>query len=109
VRLGHLFAFSDIGGYQLALQADGSWFLNTTRSSKQVMLAGGTLLQTPTGWQRLSLSCRGERLVAQINGVTVATVDDSTWASGYAGLASGYHDAWFDSFAVAAVTDEGGA
>jgi hypothetical protein len=88
----------------LALQADGTWFLNTTNSAKaQVVLATGqveAVASPAAGWQRLSLSCSGTLLTAQINGRVVAAVHDKAWADGYAGLASGWHLAWFDRFSV---------
>ena len=54
------------------------------------------------GWQHLSLQAVGTTLTAKINGQVVATVSDSKWANGYAGLFCGWHAAHAKSFSVEA-------
>ena len=50
----------------------------------------------------MRLQAVGTTLRAEINGRVVATVSDSKWANGYAGLFCGWHAAHAKSFSVEA-------
>ena len=52
-------------------------------------------------WQHLALTFNGASITAAINGTTVTTVTDSTYASGYVGFGtSGYQTDQFDNLSV---------
>ena len=55
-------------------------------------------------WQHLALTFNGASITAAINGTTVTTVTDSTYASGYVGFGtSGYQTDQFDNLSVTPV------
>jgi hypothetical protein len=55
-------------------------------------------------WQHLALTFNGAAITAAINGTTVTTVTDSTYASGYVGFGtSGYQTDQFDNLSVTPV------
>ena len=68
-------------------------------------LASGTVSAPGTGtWQHLALTFNGASISAAINGTTVTTVTDSTYASGYVGFGtSGYQTDQFDNLSVTPV------
>jgi Glycosyl hydrolase family 59 len=104
----------DVGqfdGYVFDVGSSGAWRLirnanpDTDRKSSGCapgpgttqLLASGTLDQPPgTGhWHRLSLSLAGPMISAAVDGHTVATVSDASWAAGPAGLEAGaFTESW---------------
>ena len=106
-RHGHGYEFSAIGGYKFGLAASNRWFLNTSCAVRTVCnattLAEGvyTGASLRAGWQSVSLEAKGAVLKGSINGVAVATVADSAWTNGYAGLFCGWHASYAKSFSVA--------
>ena len=104
-RCGHSFAFSAAGGYVLQISpATGMWTLATGNTHERV-LAHGACPGSPscTGWIELEIAMVGSTIIASIGGKTVATVTDTTFSNGMAGLGSGWHPSWFQRFAVAPV------
>ena len=68
----------------------------------EAVLASGKASPLGVGaWHALSLEFQGGSLTAKIDGVTVQTVSDATYARGMAGLGVvGYALAQFDNFKV---------
>jgi 6-phosphogluconate dehydrogenase (decarboxylating) len=81
----------------LRLFADGRWELTTARK----VLAQGTAAAPGTARHRLSLRCRGDRIVASLDGTPIADVRDTTYPRGLVGLDSRFHPARFDNLAIA--------
>jgi hypothetical protein len=54
-----------------------------------------------TAWHRLSLRCRGDRIVAALDGTPIAEVRDTTYPHGLVGLVSRFHPAQFDNLQIA--------
>ena len=102
VRQGHNYAFGSIGGFRFALYANCTWQLTAVGAA--VPLAVGKVKAASTnptaGWQELSLAVAGTKLTAAINNATVAVANSSAWADGYAGLSTGWHQAWFSTFEI---------
>jgi hypothetical protein len=84
---------SDTGAWQL-LKSDTSWTWTT--------LASGTVTAPGTGtWHKLSLGFQGSTITAAIDGTTVATVTDSSYSGGMAGLGTaGYYPVEYSNYSV---------
>ncbi len=98
-------------GYYLQLANTGAWSIARTSSSgAQATLASGTVAAPGTGtWQHLALTFSGATISAAINGTTVATVTDSTYATGMVGFGtSGYQTDQFDNLSVTSAAGGGG-
>jgi hypothetical protein len=95
--------------YYLQLSNTGGWqVVRESSSGSTTTLASGTVSAPGTGtWQHLALTFSGSSISAVINGTTVTTVNDSTYASGYVGFGtSGYQTDQFDNLSV---TSAGGS
>jgi hypothetical protein len=79
-------------GYQFIVGESGTWkIIRNAETANPVTLASGktsSALGAGT-WVGLSLTASGTKLVARVNGVVVAKVTDSTYASGDAGISTG--------------------
>jgi galactosylceramidase len=84
-------------GYCFRLFGNGRWELTTARK----VLAQGTTAAPGTAWHRLSLRCRGDRIVAALDGTLIADVRDTTYSRGLVGLVSRFHPARFDHLQIA--------
>jgi Glycosyl hydrolase family 59/Ricin-type beta-trefoil lectin domain len=107
-RVGTMEAFdpADINEYYLQLTNTGTWsIVRNSTSGTLTTLASGTV--TAPGldtWQQLSLTFNGHTISAAINGTTVGTVTDSTYASGMIGLGTdGYQTGQFSDLSVTQV------
>lgn len=49
---------------------------------------------------QLAISFSGQKIAATVNGKQVTSLSDSTFAYGLAAVGSGWHDAYFDNFAI---------
>ena len=92
-------------GYVFNVSATGAWSLTrnanpepgsptagcTSGPTLTQVLASGRLARPLRlrRWHRLSLSMSGSTITASVDGVRVADVANSTWASGLAGLEAG--------------------
>ncbi len=94
-------------GYLFNLSAKGSWSLTrnanpepaatgvgpgcASRPARPLTLASGHLARAPnlSRWHHLSLSMSGSTITASVDGVQVADVTNTAWASGLAGLEAG--------------------
>jgi hypothetical protein len=97
--------------YYLQLSNTGGWQVVRENSGGSTStLASGAVSAPGTGaWQHLALTFNGAAITAAINGATVTTVNDSTYASGYVGLgAAGYLTEQFDNLSVTPVGGSGG-
>lgn len=84
-------------GYWLKVHQDGKWELTVHDSS----IAAGFLNARPTNrWISLSLKCSGDTVRGICDGKILATVVDTTYRSGLAGLGSGWNGAWFDNVKI---------
>jgi hypothetical protein len=104
-RVGTMAAFSpaDINDYYLQLNSNGTWsIVRNSTSGTLTTLASGTVTAPGTGtWQNLALTFDGDTISAAINGTTVGTVTDSSYASGMIGLGtSGYQTDQFGNLSV---------
>ena len=80
-------------GYVFDVGASGAWMLtkNDASAGGIAALASGSLAQ-PIGtgtWHRLSLAMSGHTITASVDGQQVASVSDSSWTSGLAGIEAG--------------------
>jgi O-glycosyl hydrolase len=97
--------------YYLQLSNTGAWqVVRESSGGGTSTLASGTVSAPGTGtWQHLALTFSGAAITAAINGATVTTVNDSTYASGYVGLGTaGYQTDQFDNLSVTPVGGSGG-
>jgi O-glycosyl hydrolase len=102
----HAFGPAGIDEYYLQLSNTGAWsIVRNNTSDSLTTLASGTVAAPGTGtWQHLALTFNGGSISAAINGATVATVTDGTYASGMVGFGtSGYQTDQFDNLAVTPV------
>jgi hypothetical protein len=92
-------------GYVFSVSATGAWSLVKNTNPKTTFdsascqpgpvgaqtLASGTIGRTlrPGTWHRLSFSFAGAAISAAVDGTSVASISDSTWSSGPAGIAAG--------------------
>ncbi|MFF5075459.1 ricin-type beta-trefoil lectin domain protein [Actinoplanes sp. NPDC000266] len=94
--------------YQLRVSDTGAWSIaEHTTSNTTTTLASGTrpALGLNT-WHKLSLGFSGTRITAAIDGVTLATVNDSSYARGQVGIGVvGYQTNQFDNLTVTPEAD----
>jgi hypothetical protein len=107
-RVGTQEAFSpaDINDYYLQLSNTGAWsIVRNSTSGTLTILDSGTVSAPGTGsWQQLALTFDGDSISAAINGTTVGTVTDSSYASGMIGLGTdGYQTDQFSDLSVTLV------
>jgi hypothetical protein len=55
---------------------------------------------TPGTWYEMRLQMADTAVTALLDGAVLGTANDSTTAYGMAGIGCGWHEAWFDDFAV---------
>jgi Glycosyl hydrolase family 59/Ricin-type beta-trefoil lectin domain/Galactocerebrosidase, C-terminal lectin domain len=99
----HAFGPAGINEYYLQLSNTGAWsIVRNNTSDTLTTLASGTVAAPGTGtWQHLALAFNGAAISAAINGTTVGTVTDSSYASGMVGFGtSGYQTDQFDNLSV---------
>jgi hypothetical protein len=100
----HAFGPAGINEYYLQLSSTGAWsIVRNNTGDTLTTLASGTVAAPGTGtWQHLALTFNGSSISAAINGTTVGTVTDSSYASGMVGFGtSGYQTDQFDNLSVA--------
>lgn len=107
-RIGPQKGFSpaDINDYYLQLSNTGAWsIVRDSTSGTLTTLASGTVAAPGLNtWQQLSLTFNGATIIAAINGTTVSTVSNSSYASGMVGFGtSGYQTDQFSNLSVSLV------
>jgi hypothetical protein len=78
--------------YQFTLTTSGGWKMIRNASGKAAtVLASGTLSSPPTlnSPVTMSLTANGSKLTAKVNGTTVKSLTDRTYATGDAGISTG--------------------
>jgi Glycosyl hydrolase family 59/Ricin-type beta-trefoil lectin domain len=99
----HSFGPAGIDEYYLQLSNTGAWaIIRNNTADTLTTLASGTVAAPGTGtWHTLKLTFSGSSISAAIDGTTVGSVTDSTYASGMVGLGtSGYQTDQFDNLSV---------
>ncbi len=82
--------------YELYVDDTGNWSL---RASDYQTLALGSVPFSLNTWHTLQMVFQGSRIQARIDGALVATVSDTTYPSGMAGVgAQGWTNVQFDNF-----------
>lgn len=84
-------------GYWLQLHADGTWKI---AANGKFPAEGRIKSKVPGRWQRLSVNCSGNTIAFFIDGAKLASLEDTTFKSGLAGLGTGWNSALFDNFEV---------
>jgi hypothetical protein len=107
-RVGTMAAFdpADINEYYLQLSNTGAWSIvrNNTSGTLTTLASGTVSAPGLDTWQQLSLTFNGDSISAAINGTTVGTVTDSTFASGMIGFGTdGYQTDQFSDLSVSLV------
>ena len=80
-------------GYGLEIDDEGNWKLMRFLTP----LASGRVPYSGDGWHSLELAFRGHTIEAFIDHKPVASVRDTTFAEGYAGIGTGWNHARFDN------------
>lgn len=89
-------------GYTLRLHSDGVWeLLSTAYHKPSHTLAQGRTAARAGEWHRLQLAFEGEKIVAELDGKTLASVEDASHKQGMIGIGSEWNRAQFDNLAVA--------
>ncbi|MFI0815393.1 ricin-type beta-trefoil lectin domain protein [Streptomyces sp. NPDC021098] len=92
-----------LNGYHLRVSDTGAWsILNTNTGGNVSTLARGTLAAPGTNrWHTLALTFSGTTITAVIDGATVGSVNDRTWAGGQIGYATSQGEtAQFDNLSI---------
>ncbi|MFN8076758.1 MAG: RICIN domain-containing protein [Kineosporiaceae bacterium] len=97
-----------LSSYYLRVSDSGAWSLVSNSRGTPRALASGTVAALGTmTWHKLSLALAGTKLTATLDGATLATVTDASFASGQVGYGTGQGvTAQFDNLVVTPV--EGG-
>ena len=100
------FSPANIDDYYLQLSNTGAWSIvrNSTSGTLTTLASGTVTAPGLNTWQQLSLTFNGAAISAAINGTTVGTVTNSSYASGMVGLGtSGYQTDQFSNLSVSLV------
>jgi O-glycosyl hydrolase len=88
-------------GYVLRLHPDGHWELLSARYKRPILeLASGALSLDAHAWHRLRLSFRGNRIEAFADGVSLASISDTSHNYGMIALGSQWDHVQFDNLVV---------
>ena len=97
------FSVAGINDYYLQVANTGAWSIvkNTTGASLTT-LAGGTTSALGTGtWHHLAVSFNGSTITASLDGATLGSATDSSYADGQAGLGlNGWQTQDFDNLSI---------
>lgn len=85
--------------YQLHIKASG-WGVYKNQSGNWIQLASGSTTFNKNQYYDLALTFSGSSIVAEIDGVQVASVNDSSFSQGSAGVRTYLGSASFDDFIV---------
>ncbi|WP_328462149.1 ricin-type beta-trefoil lectin domain protein [Streptomyces sp. NBC_00448] len=111
-RVGNQAGFNpaNIDAYYLQVSDTGAWsILRNSSSGIRTTLASGTTTALGTGtWHHLALTVNGSTLTAAVDGTTVGSATDSSYATGMVGLGTnGYQTDQFDNLTVTPVGSTG--
>jgi hypothetical protein len=102
----HSFGPAGLDAYYLRVSNTGAWsLLRNTVDNTMTTLRSGTVSALGTNtWHNVALTFSGTTLTAQLDGVTLATLTDSTWSVGQIGLGTSQGEtAQFDNLSITAV------
>jgi hypothetical protein len=102
----HAFGPAGLDAYYLRISNTGAWSLirNTVDNPMTVLRSGTTTAPGLNTWHNLALTFSGSTLTAALDGATLATLTDATWATGQIGLGTSQTEtAQFDNLSVTAV------
>ncbi len=89
-------------GYQLRLQADGTWqMLSTFLNHAETILAHGQGEMMSNSWHRIELKFAGSRIVATLDQQILANLDDGSHTHGMSALGSSWSSVSFDKLQLA--------
>jgi hypothetical protein len=100
-----------INAYHLRVSDNGAWsILRTNTGANVTTLAHGNVAALGTNrWHSLTLTFAGSTITAGIDGATVGSANDSTWAAGQAGYATSQGEtAQFDNLSITPGSGGGG-
>ena len=92
-----------LNAYHLRVSDTGAWsILNSNTGGTVTTLASGTVTAPGTNhWHTLALTFAGSTITAAIDGATVGSVTDRTWAGGQVGYATSQGEtAQFDNLSI---------
>ena len=88
-------------GYILRVKQEGTWELLSAEFKKPVTaLASGSVTFDRNQWHHLELRFKGKRIVASLDGATIASVDSQAHTHGMFGLGTEWNHAQFDNLSV---------
>jgi hypothetical protein len=94
---------ANLNGYFFRVTDSGSWTIlsNNTSGAIRTIASGSTAALGTGRWHTLALTFSSNRITATVDGTTVSTVNDSTWAAGQIGYGTGQGvTAQFDNLSV---------
>ena len=103
VNTQHPFSVAGIEAYYLQLSSTGAWaIVKNTYNGTLTTLTSGTVAAPGTGtWHHLALTVNGSTLTAAIDGTTVGSASDSSYATGQVGLGlGGWQTDQFDNLTI---------
>jgi O-glycosyl hydrolase len=102
----HAFGPAGLDAYYLRVSSTGAWsvFRNDTNNTMTAVRSGtATALGTNT-WHTIALTFSGSTITAQLDSATLATVTDTAWSAGQAGIGTSQAEtAQFDNLSITAV------
>jgi hypothetical protein len=88
-------------GYIVRLKPDGVWELLSAEYKKPVAtLASGSTKIDPKQWHRLELRFHGKQIAASLDGIQLASLEDSAHAHGMFALGTEWNRIQFDNLSV---------
>ena len=88
--------FNQSNGYRVMVNADGTWQLLAVKT----LLAHGKVAPLGSSLHHLKLVCRGSTISAYLDANQLASVKNSDYRAGMAGLASSWNHAWYRDFTI---------
>lgn len=93
-------------GYGFSVSADGTWSIGRGElgGKEWLELASGSADVSGASWHELAIAFDEDRVIAEIDGVEVGSVEDTLWVSGRAGLSGDYSAVQFADLAIEPLT-----
>jgi hypothetical protein len=87
-------------GYYLSVQQTGRWELGYTVHGERHRLAADHATMPAGAWHTIKISAVGKEIRAYLDGTEVGHATDSTYASGRAGIGTGWNRVQFDDLTI---------
>jgi hypothetical protein len=97
------FTPAHINAYYLQVSNAGAWSIlkNTTGGTLSTLNSGTVSALGTNTWHTLALTFQGSTITAKIDGTTVGSASDSSYAAGQVGLGvNGWQNVQFDNFSI---------